>query len=220
MDEYNDGFENSISDQIWTSIPNFIKWLQILRKKSKHSHSINLTIILHSATLIEGLLFDMLESEMGRPVRTKRLEDRLLIELIRRLENSTWTQYIEIFELVANKKLSSFTNNQTWKGINALFHLRNMLTHGKSFELKFYKDNPKEPKITTKYSNIVNYLKEVKVINTKEKGYNPKLMSIITNESADHFYKLTDKFLGDLYKKHIKNNIPETTDSYENAFLW
>src|SRR6476646_4062117 len=152
MDEYYDDFDNSVSDQIWVSIPDFMEWLKTLQT-STHSYGANLTMILHSTTLIEGFLFDLLETEIGLPIQTKKLSDRLLVDLNKKLEKAAWLNYIDIFELVTTKKLSSLTDNQTWKGINMLFQLRNMLTHGKTIEVKYYSANLNEPRLTSKYTN-------------------------------------------------------------------
>ena len=145
-------------------------------------------------------------------------EDRLLIDLRKRLENASWAQYVELFELITGKKLNAHTQNETWKAIIVLFQMRNMLTHGKTIELKFYRDNPNDAKLTTKYSNVLTYLKEVGIIDTKDPKFNPRRISLVTDATSDFFHKMTVQFISDIYIKHFNGRESMMSDSFEIAF--
>lgn len=218
MDEFYDEYDNSILHNAWWVLPDLIDWLIKKRQlKKSPSYGINLTIILQTACLIEGFLYELISTEIGTPVYKKSLNDRLLIDLNLRLENASWILYQDLFKIVFAKKISDYTTNHNWKAINMLFNLRNMLTHGKTVELKFYDDKQLEPIFTGKYSNLYSYYKEVKLIDVKSKAFIAGNVDFVSMESADYFYQEGKFLLEQLYLK-IGNTNEQIATSYEMAF--
>ncbi len=221
MEELYDEYDNSTSHNAWWTLPDFIEWLKKQRnRKNKQTYSINLTIILHSACIIEGFLYEMLSFESGTPTYKKDISDRLLIDLNMRLENASWLVYQDIFKIVFGKRIIDYTTNQNWKALTMLFVLRNMLTHGKTLELKFYDKKQFEPVITGKYSTIYTYFKEIKLIDTRSKDFTPGGIDFVNEDSADFFYKEAKFLMEQLYKKLIlkSNWLGPVEESYKNAF--
>jgi len=207
---------DSVVDSIWLTIPNYINWLSKQRKRKVKISGINLTIILHSATLIEGFLYDVLEEEIGFSEDQSSLENRLYNELYMKLQAAAWTNYISLFELITNKKLLTLTDNETWKGITMMFQLRNMVTHGKSIEITIDKQKPKEHTVNKKYTAVISYLNEIGI---RSPDLPVPTTPLLSDESADHFYKLTVKFIGDIHANYLIPKNGQSWDAYEIAFL-
>lgn len=220
-EELYDEYDHSSTSYAWWAIPEFVKWLKGNRDNEKEEvYAINLTIILHSATLLEGFIYQLLVEECGTPSYNKDIDDRLLIELNKRLENASWKNYQELFILIIGKKLSDFTNQKNWKSINMLFQLRNSLTHGKSIELKFYNKYQREPVISGKNKTIYNYFKEIKLIDVNSKEFLPGAVEFVTSESADYFFSETLSLIDTLYLKIGKSDEYQglIADAYEWVF--
>jgi hypothetical protein len=208
---------DSVIDSLWIEIPKYLEWLFKQRKNKNPIYGINLSIILHSCTLIEGFIYDVLEEEIGTPQvkKFKKLEERLYNELCLKLQIATWTNYISLFELITNQKLSQLTDNETWKGISVLFQLRNMMTHGKSIEIVIHRESENSVTLNNKYPSIISYLKEVGI---KSPTLPVPTTPLISNESADHFYGLTKKFIQDLHQNYLIPKNGEIWDSFAIAF--
>jgi hypothetical protein len=221
MEEYYDDFDNSISHNAWWTLPTFISWLLKQRKRNiRQAYGINLTVILHSACIIEGFLYELMSSECGTPVYKKSIDDRLLIDLNQRLDNASWQLYQDLFKIVIGKKISDFTTHENWKAVIILFQLRNLLTHGKTIELKFYNKERVEPVLSGKYSTLYTYYKEIKLIDIKSDDFIPGAVDFVTSESADYFYNETKFLLEQLNEKIGKSESYNglISDSYDIAF--
>jgi hypothetical protein len=202
-------------------LPTFIDWLKIQRESNfRQRYGINLTVILHTACIIEGFLYELLSSECGTPTYKKSIDDRLLIDLNKRLDNASWLQYQELFKIVFGKKITEFTTPENWKAVTMLFQLRNLLTHGKTIELKFYTKEQVEPVLSGKFATLYTYFKEIKLIDTKSKFFLPGAVDFVSSESADFFYNETKFLLGQLYQKIGKSKKYNglIAQSYEIAF--
>lgn len=220
-DELYDEYDHASISFAWWSMPKFIDWLKNQRKfNPNETFGINLTIILQSATLIEGYLYELLSGECEGPLYNKSMEDRLLIDLNNRLSKASWLNYQELFLLIIGKKLSDFIDKESWKAINILFQLRNLLTHGKSVELKFYSRSQKEPEIKGKYKTIYEYYKEVKIIDVKSDDFAPGAVGFVTSESADFFFRKSRNLMDILYEKIGKSEKYNglIAESYEWVF--
>jgi hypothetical protein len=219
MENLRESYDHSIIDEVWITLPSFIEWLKNKRSETKHYYSINLTILFHSTCIIEGFLFQLLTDNCGHPCENKTMEDRLQIDLFKKLESASWLQYVEFFQLISGKKLSELTDNETWKAITILFQLRNQLTHGKYLELNFKTLERSEPLINGKYAHIYTYYKEVGLIDPKREDFVPGIVSFVTSESADFFYLKTKKLLEDILKGYPDENwLGIVKEAYDLAF--
>lgn len=74
----------------WWYLPSLIKFL----RKSRHEnfnemYCMNISIILHSATIIEGFLTELLSEFIGENSEDSSLEDRINHELNQRIDRSS-----------------------------------------------------------------------------------------------------------------------------------
>jgi hypothetical protein len=220
-----EAWDNASQIQIWWTIPKFIEWLRDHRTDPVASRSVEYTIVILSTTLIEGFLFDLIAEEIMVPAKIKKLEDRLIVDMNKRLANASWLNYIELFKLATGIDLNKLTSNDTWKGINILFQLRNLLIHGNVIEVVYYTKKLNEPVYNSKYKHIYNYLLELKIIQDRFIKLKPNDLNIfkeepdlLSKEAIDHFWTLTNSLINDIYNNYVKSELQFTSDSYLRAF--
>jgi hypothetical protein len=199
----------------WTALPPLIEFLRKSRDSfPKLSDSFNITIVLHSATIIEGVLSQLLKNEVWTDYSSS-FKNRLETEYIDRIEKSSWNEIQHLYLIMIGEKLSDEVDNNLWKAITTLFKLRNSLTHSNLIEVTYFLENNKKVdkiEISSKYKSVYNYL-------ANEKGIIEKLgitnnnshLKLITNKSADFFWENTIDFLKIvLGKKQTTSTLTET----------
>lgn len=204
----------------WWYLPSLIEFLQKSRLENPdQEYSMNISIILHSATILEGFLNELLSEYIGESINDKTWKHRLNHELNSRIEKSSWGDLQYLYKLIFGKDLSSNTDNDTWKGINSLFDFRNMLTHGKIIRLNVYKENgARKAKLTGKYEKVYNFLSnEKKLIEKVNLEMEYPSIDLVTNKAADYYWRTTFQFLTQVYKTRRKD-VPLIEDSFEMTF--
>lgn len=177
--------------------------------------SINLSIILYSACLIEGELEESLlyvldfyrriynrinisefETRKAMNFYYGRIED----ELDARIRKTTGIEkYDELFELLLGASLSTNTDIKSqFEGIRVLFQLRNMLAHGRqvhAIQISRWSVLESLSEIFIGgYKNVENYLFKKGLISKKYTECEDDV-PFFTNEISNHFYQIADQFL-------------------------
>lgn len=212
--------ESTTDSNAWWYLPSLVKFLRKSRLENfSEMYCMNISIILHSATIIEGFMNELLSEFIGESIRDETLNDRLNKELNQRIERSSWNDLQYLYKLIFGKELSTDTDNDTWKGINSLFDFRNMLTHGKIIRLSVFNDNGKRKiQLFGKYEKVYNFLaKEKKVIEKVYQKGDSASVNLITNESADYYWFTTLEFIEQIFMLNRKI-VPSIETSFEIAF--
>ena len=112
----------------WWELPSFVEFLRKSRIKNlKLNGAFNISIILHSATIIEGFISQLLNDNLIFIDNSPTFKGRLEIEFSQRVEKSSWNELQQLYKLMFGNDLSSETENEIWKGVSTLFTLRNIL---------------------------------------------------------------------------------------------
>ncbi|MBU1014567.1 MAG: hypothetical protein KKG99_16330 [Bacteroidetes bacterium] len=208
---------NSISNT-WWELPPLIEFLRESRKeKLKLVDSFNISIILHSATIIEGFISQFLNDNLVIIDESPTLKGRLEYEFTQRVEKSSWNELQILYKIMFGLDLSEEVNNEIWKGVTSLFSLRNLLVHSTQLKVTYYEENG-DTKISGKYENIYNFLAIEKKLIDKVLNVStyPKI-KLITDKSADYYWENTTAFL----KTILQNQKTEATITkvmFEKAF--
>lgn len=212
--------EYSSETMAWWNLPPLIEFMRKSRiENTSITDSMNISIILHSATIIEGFINELLNSALGyigdNPTRIGRLES----EFKQHLEKSSWIELQYLYKIMFGTDLSSDCTNEIWKSVISLFDLRNILTHSKRIRVTAYEDNgTRKIKMDKKYKKIYDFLAlEKKIIELVDITHKYPEISIISNESADFFWDITTQFIYQIIdiRKGEVNNIK---DSVEKSF--
>lgn len=184
-----------------------IYWLDKLRKSTKEEDvitGINLSISILLCTYIESVLYELLSYIIHD--RINRTDDaaykKLLKNTLTKLSKASWTQYLDIFEVILPKPVNNYTDNETWKGISLLFNLRNVMVHGKSLNSKLVLKNDKiEVEYIGIYEKAMIYFKEQKVLLPHQLSSSSH--KILSTRATKHFIKITEKFVDKVSREVI-----------------
>ena len=183
----------------WTELPKLIEFLRNSRDiNSDLIESFNITIILHSASIIEGVISQLLSNEIYI-ASSPSLSNRLIKYCVDRIEKSSWKELPHLYSVIFGSKISDKVGNEVWKGVNSLFTLRNLLTHSNPIEVTYSledNDKIKDFVISSKYKSIYNFLANEKSIVQKIDINNDNSeLKLITDKSADYYWENTLTFL-------------------------
>lgn len=203
-----------------------IHWLNKIRKTSKQADvvtGINISISILLCSYVEAVLFEILSRLVveRKKVTTDSSYQKLLDNTLDKISKASWTQYLELCEVLLPTPLHRYTDNETWKGITILFNLRNLIVHGKAVSSKLL---VKGDKLEIEYSGvlekIMNYFKEQKVLKTNQlKSSNHKILS---TQATVHFIKITDKFVDEIFFKIVDEQKIDRmflSVTYKNSYL-
>ncbi len=173
----------------YMNLPDFVVRLKTIRGEHQDS-SINYTIILLSTTIIESVLFDILNLTLENSHPNTQLFERLLINQLEKLDKASWNDSIQLVEIVYGKKLNTCIDSDLWKTISNLFTLRNLLIHGKPITVgnRMNDQHQIESEYLGKLNQIHSFLIEKGVMNKDETG-------ILRNSVTDFFWESTKRFI-------------------------
>jgi uncharacterized protein YutE (UPF0331/DUF86 family) len=201
---------------VWPYLESLNKFLiesrKIVRQKDIRT-GINYTIILNTACCVEGILEYILKeilfqkSTMLQEVKSKEFHQfyySLEKEIHTRIAKTTGiNNYNYLFKLLIGKELSKINIIKPYmEGINVLFEFRNVLAHGREIKFESFCID-----ITNKeyydsfiggYKKAEDYLLKKKIINVKYANCRNDIY--FTNKVADHFWKLSYKFINAIIK--------------------
>lgn len=203
--------EYSVSVSPWWFLASLNEFLQVSRIENKdYADSMNISIILNSATVIEGLINETLNMSINSLPGNESLIGRLEQELKLRIEKSSWGDLQNLYRIVKNKELSKDISSDVWKRTQSLFDFRNMIVHGKELRISTYTENNiRRTKVHGKYLKIYDYLqKEMKVIEetSLSDGKYPTI-TLITNESSDFYWETARAFIKDFHESNKDGTI-------------
>ncbi|MGD1046525.1 MAG: hypothetical protein ABR936_14550, partial [Bacteroidota bacterium] len=166
---------------------------------------INISISILLCSYVESMLYEILLAILVE--RKKETSDKSYLKLLdnitKRLAKASWTQYLEICEIVLEKPLHSYTDNETWKGVTLLFNIRNIIVHGKNVNADLlFKDNKFEVIYAGIFETAVDYFKEQKIL--KKNQMNSSTHKIFSTQTTNHFIKLIDKFVDNIMIEEFK----------------
>lgn len=213
-----DGSAESSEYYAWWYFPELIDFHRECRKQNSLLHIMNISILINSAIVIEGFLYELIKLYIGENIEINNLETRLHQELNEKLDKSSWNDLKYYYNLSIGVDLNLTTTNENWKCINTLFLFRNMLTHSKPVKFKVEViDNEPIMKHFGSYENIYKFLLEKKLTNKVDiiKSMNTNL---INSEIADYFWNGTQIFMKNVLKSNKEFKELPITDSYEIAF--
>ena len=184
-------------------------------KKNKDSIiALNINIILCSACLLEGVFEDRGKIILRYYIQIYNSYNQELLEIRKTMntfynniekylsatisQTTGFEKYNSLYELLLNQSIKKDPQLAPLiEGINTLFHLRNVIAHGRLIHaehLGFYYTKGTEENFIGGYKKTEDYLKKQKLI---DKGFIKahKRGVYFSNEIADHFYSLTQKFI-------------------------
>lgn len=215
-----DGSAESSEYYAWWYFPELIDHHRECRKPNSLLHIMNISILINSAIVIEGFLYELIKVHIGENIEINNLETRLHQELNEKLDKSSWNDLKYYYNLSIGVDLNLTTTNENWKSINTLFLFRNMLTHSKpvKFKVEVINNEPKTKHFGS-YENIYKFLLEKKLTNKVDiiKSMNTNL---INSEIADYFWDETQSFIKNVLKSNKEFEELPITDSYEIAFAY
>ncbi|WP_460219410.1 hypothetical protein [Psychroserpens sp. MEBiC05023] len=199
-DDY-DYHEDSSKSNAWWQLPELNDYLISLRKNNRLEYSLNISIIMNSAIIVEGFLYETIKDHVGEMVWNKTISDRLNTEFNKRLDNSSWNELINHFQTVFDFGLNSLTEPENWKAIMILFSFRNMLTHSKPimFSVKMINKKPVMRHLGN-YEKVYQFLVEKKLIN-KIDFYESMETELINSKIADFFWNEAQTFINNVVKQ-------------------
>lgn len=182
------------------SLISHVLWLKNQKKTIKEAaiiQSINISSIILLCSYLESTLYYILSAIVRKNM--KETETSLYLKLLNNCDDkiykASWSQYIELSDLIFQKSLDKYTSNETWKGISILFNIRNFLVHGKLVKARYLM---KQYRFETEFSGllmkVINYLYENKVI--RGKVYSSE--KILSNQVINHFIKKVSLFIDEL----------------------
>jgi hypothetical protein len=188
---------------IWFCIPPLIKWLTEARNRQTELlapdvHSgINFSIILNSACYIEGALESGVWALLDQRLHEEDPLCAALKDDLKRRFSREFTGaegYNELFKLVVGVAASDLPKSKPlWEGVVSLFHLRNLLAHGRAIthELDFHvaPGSRWQEKICGPTTKARKYLLKKKLIPPKPTPLDDEWF-FLTDQVADHLSHL------------------------------
>ena len=170
------------------NLPVFIEKLKTLRSEKDNSN-VNYTIILLSTTIIESVLFDIINLTLKYSYPKDPMQQRIFDKQIEKANKASWSELNDLIEIVFGKKLNECVSNNLWKSIKFLFIYRNILVHGKPIVVeRNHKENKLEEDYVGKFKLIHEFLIENRVVLKTEHG-------ILNDKVADYFWTQTKSFI-------------------------
>jgi hypothetical protein len=194
---------DSQARSFWQVISWKIEQLQI-HESSLPESDLYRSLIIDLSGFVEALLAEILlvASNVNLPLsiaglRTENTANNRLVEDFQaRLDSATWSHYDELVRIVLGRNLSKHMPNETWKGLQVLATLRNMLSHGKAprYTASRSPEGSIEVRFHSKYDTVYLYLVEKKVVpqmkNLQESA------RFISSDVVNHFIDTVNAFLG------------------------
>jgi len=212
------------------SIPNFIavSLYKLLENRNKeigvsYEHEVkamNYSILMMLNSMIEGFMQDLLKSHLNHiqlnkywsnrkaPKEVKqglRLEYALYDNLIKDIEEGTWSKLKKCFKLVFGKSIDEYVGSKIASSIHCQFVLRNMIAHGNTIEVAVLKDedNNRILEFNKKYDYVFKYLIRNNTIDETIPN-NLKLTRIFETNAVDHFVENSILFI-----EKLADELPE-----------
>ncbi len=191
-----------VENLVWNTFPKMVKWLQKERNTFKTGNHFNLqmqnkgfnaTIILLSATCIEGFLVECLLSYTIGSIYliNNTFEGRLEHDFREKVSKATFDDFPDLFKTAMGKPLKELvTEKNLIDGIHALIAFRNGLAHARSVAYHINENSSAGNtsfEMGSQYKNVHAYLKKQKIVFSDE--------NIISNEIADHFAALIKPYI-------------------------
>ncbi len=137
---------------IWDSLPININWqihhrdndnFSLLEDKVQNiREGINISIILNTASMVEGYLEEKIRIIYDVQTKSKQfseMDKRLRKKFIDDLINSNFDKYNDYYNLIVGKKINEILgseNLELWKDIGYLFKIRNIVAHSQSLQME------------------------------------------------------------------------------------
>jgi len=209
---------------VWATIPSTIQWLQRERESAKSVDSpyktlrrgINSTIVLLSASCIEGFLVECLQAFTSRLQLKDTFHNRLSLDYLERVSAATYAKIPGFFRAAAGKSLDELLENQQIHDqVNILFTFRNGLAHGRSAEYRSEDfSGRREFKAHGQYREVEKYLIKNKLISGNEIGR----QDLFSDRIADHFASLVEPYVRRVASVLPKEQSETMSDLVEMAF--
>lgn len=176
-----------------------IKWKISNRKEIKNLiilEAYNSSIIIDCATYIENFIALYLTEVLNN--HYYNLSNELLYNhLFDSVNKAQFQSSKELFKVLTQKELKDITEEKVLKGINHLFNLRNVITHGNEIHFESHQNKlGNEIKVQGKYNAIYEYFKEIKLVEKKYTDIND-IDIFLTNKVTDYFIATTLDFVKD-----------------------
>lgn len=193
---------------LWQTTPSMIEWLQRERKSAQKidttfgmlHQGINSSIVLLSASCIEGFLVECLQSFEFAFHAKDTFEKRLRHDYYERVSKSTFNEISGFFTIALGKSLSELMKKKPiHKDIEILFRFRNGLAHGRSVEHRSYSEygsdqSTWEFETWGSYKIVEQYLIEKELCSKEQVGK----QDLFSNGIADHFAALIEPYIRDV----------------------
>jgi hypothetical protein len=212
------GYAESAETYAWWLFPSLINFHQIIREEVNLTEAINMSIIIHSALIIEGFIYEAIKQEAGLIKDDSDLDGRIYNFFEKKLDKSSWTDLNDFFKLTFNTRLKELTDSDNWKCIVMLFYFRNMLTHSKPIKFSVKEENGElKMRHFGNYELIYNYLLEKKLIQNVN-FIKSMRTELINSAIADFFWDNCQDFLANIIENSENIKMLPVYDSYQNAF--
>jgi hypothetical protein len=188
---------------IWFCIPPLIRWLTDARNGQTTlltpdvRSGINFSIILNSGCYIEGAMESGVWALLDQRTQEEDPLCAILREDLKRRFSREFTGaegYNELFKLVVGVAASDLPEvKPLWEGVVSLFHVRNVLAHGRAIthELDFHvaPGSRWKEKICGPTAKVRKYLLKKKLVPAKPRPLDDEWF-FLTDKVADHFSHL------------------------------
>lgn len=187
---------------IWCMLPNYINRIITLRNDKIIGDVANISIILHSAIILEGFMCDLLVEEINIFSSKNTLIDRLEEDFKEKISRSTYKDFNNLYKLKFNSTIKDdLDDTGIYDSYDCLFEFRNKLIHSNSI-IVVYDSDTKKSRINSQYQKVYNHLLMNKLIEPikLDEGNNPSV-DLINDMVADYFWKQTKGFIVKLTNK-------------------
>lgn len=207
----------------WHFYPKMIKWKiqerDCIENDALLQATINVSIIVDLTTYLEALVNKILSSILKQKINTdEKFQNQLYSYLQEKLNDATWSNYSEYFELICNLKLTEKLDSNLVKTINTLFIFRNIIVHGNDIKIDYFynKNNILDYSSSKKKSKtVIQFLKEKRLINLNLTTLTD-IFDIVNNQVITYFYDNTMKYIESIFELLPNKEIEEIKRIYDS----
>lgn len=207
----------------WHFYPKMIKWKikerDCIENDTLLQATINVSIIVDLTTYIEALTNKILSSILKQKINTdEKFQNQIYSYLYEKLNDATWSNYPEYFELICNLKPTEKLDANIVRTINTLFTFRNIIVHGNDFKIDYFYNNHNKIDYSSskkKSKAVIQLLKEKKLINLNLTTLTD-IFDIVNNRVILYFYESTMEYIESIFDLFPNKEIEEIQKVYKS----
>jgi hypothetical protein len=205
----------------WPHYPETIYWLQLQRddelkndkafRRFRRYRGINATIVILSASVVEGFLIECLESFADRFQAEDTMVKRLSHDYLRRLERANQYDRQLLFKIATGKTIDEHLGGEDVpivKAISNLFKLRNCVAHARPISYVSHGEKHQDfdeylYEMEGQFAVVEKYLIHTKKLLHASDGYS--VNDLLENKCVDFFAEQVKPYIDEVLK-HLNNS--------------